>query len=311
MEKKINAYNKAFFLACKHKNERKRNAIADKLHLLEYTYWERIIKDSEHREKKINIPLLTSHTAYHDVNIINLACGYDITENKDIYGSDFPLCTDKVYTHVTSGIDTVRANYLIKDKHANQDITGTPPQYEQIDSANYFAVEKEHTKYTPRVRKKRWRTIVRKKHGSEEILKTRYKIEQKDLMYLLGGVAGYNRSVKVTKHRDSFYLAVDQFRIVTDYLSSISLDTLYSEKIRSLVICQSCKSRKNYLSSYENNLSCRFCGQVNYKLKTYRIRYFYINVFIRYELNELKGVVRKQIETSHGFKVIYEGKIKA
>jgi hypothetical protein len=261
---------------------------------------------SKTKHSNILIPVIDSTVITRDITILNLCNDtYDITLNADIYGTDFPLCTDRLQATVHKQ-KSKQANLLLREKHPRQDTSTSFPKIAYNASTNYFNTQLAEVKESkPRQAKKRYRTIVRRKSRHGKTLKKRYRIDHKDLMLL----SVYKpKSRAVVRKKDTTYLQIDRFRKVTDYLESITLNFLYNEKIKTIVTCKLC-GVKNSLLSYDNSLGCRKCSRVGYNVRQYRIRYYYFSNYVRYELNELTGKVKKQIETNNGYKTVFTGKI--
>jgi uncharacterized CHY-type Zn-finger protein len=348
-KKYIKAYRKAVRIALKRDNcKAKRDKcllLSNKLFKLERLYWQELFTMPVKR-KTIDIPMVdfvllnldvvienpTGSTYNLSINDIKTATGL-VAGNHDIYETGYPLPTDveTVLVDTTQQRKTVPVLQRIKLK--NQDTTGTLPKhvsfsstdatdYKKITSnrlidTSYKEIRNRHGKYIghglrkPTPRKKSFQEIVRRKTRHGRNLKKRFIVEEKDLIYLFHGQKkGYKAtSRKVVKRvKDKHYIHLTRFSKITDYLESITLDFLYDEKIRTSVICSRC-NRRATLKQYENRLDCTQCYKKSYKVTTYRIRYFYLDNFTRYELNEKTGVIKKQVETFHGFKTLYHGKL--
>jgi hypothetical protein len=315
MEKLINKKYQQLKLLDIRKNSKQFNALANELLKLEKEYYNNLIAEQEKsksKHSKIIAPDIDSVVMNQDITVINLISdNYMVSSNKDIYESSFVLPTDKLYRLIKPPKDTIKTNILIKKKSPLQDTRGNIPAGSYIDKDNRFNYKREKVKHTKAPKKKVYLEIVRKSKG--KLKKKRYRITKEDYLLITNQLSGYNKAERInTRIKNTFYLQADKFRAITAYMESISLDYLYNEKIRSSVYCKSCSCnnrRKNTLSAFDNGLSCSNCGKQSLAVKHYRIRYYYINNFVRYELNELNGIISKQIETANGFAVIYKGAI--
>ena len=349
MNKKIKAYRKALSIAHNRDNSQAKNdkclLLANKLFTIEREYWN-ILLAKPVKRNEFTIPVIDFNLLSLDVTIQNpVGATYELSindirlatgltsGNRDVYGTGFPLPTDKetVRIDTTFQVKSIRVLHRVRDK--NQDTNGTFPvhakqipdkvtDYNKISSDGLF-----DTSYKPvfngdgvllgyglkksRSRKKHYQTVVRRKTRDGVNLKARYMVEERDLIYLFHGQKkGYKAtSRKLLKSgKDKHYISLTKFKTITDYLESITLNFLYNEKIRTYVKCKHC-NRRATLKQVENSLGCSQCNKVGYNVTSYRIRYFYLDNFTRYELNERTGLIKKQVETFHGFKTLYHGKI--
>jgi hypothetical protein len=329
-QSKIDAYYNAIRYAYLYYNKtkdrryiRKVYALSNRLHRLEKQYWDSIQKQMDKNKKiiaskRITVPLSDVSVLYQDMVIMSLSDKenlayfnqYELEVNADIYGTDCPLFHDRQTVQRDRIPEKRKTSLLKRDRVKGQDTRGTLPTGTFKDTSDWLStLGRVYRKDSPRQTKTRYRTIVRRKSRHGKTLKKRYKISHKDLMLLLGGVIKNVKTSVITKDKNHTFLRIDKFLSVTNYLESISLPQLYNEKIRSVITCKSCGTKKNTLKQYENFLACKACFQINYNLGQYRIRYYYLDNFIRYELNEYKGTIKKQIETENGFKTLFQGNI--
>ena len=316
IKNKLTAYYRAINFAEKHGNKKKLIALKTKLMQLEKQFWTLYINS---RRSLFDLSGLPS-VIYKDVVLFNVISDkYEIEKNRinlsvglsagnyDIYNSGYPLITDKEITVVDTSKTTQRANVLLPKKHPKQDTSNSLPKGTLINTDNYFSIELTVPKPSKKARKRNYKTIVRRdKKGV--LLKKRYKIDSKEYHYLRGGLIKTVNRIPIQRYGNNTYITIDKFRTIVDYLESITMRDLYNEIIRTSVRCQHC-NRRATIKQRENSLGCSQCARVGYTVKNYRIRYFYVNSFIRYELNELTGKVRKQIETARGFNTIMQGTI--
>ena len=243
LQNKINAYNKAYHLAIASKNTVKAKQITNKIHQFDYQLWQ-VIKGNKTTDtlRFSKLPQLnyTNDVFYHDIIINSLF---------------LPGISRARINKLVRSKNVITGNYPTEIGGYNRLATpcriGNRPEYEHVDTNNYFNIERALVPKYKHKRKKTHYTIVRKHKG--HIQRKRYKIEKRDYIMLTNQIPGYKPAVLITTRKDNtVYLTVDTLKHIVEYFESFTVWQLYQERIRSYVVCINCgcdNRRKNKLTS--------------------------------------------------------------